>query len=204
MSARKIVTKSIIDDFSTYVGRDGELFYDITANSLKISDGITPGGVTVLTDGTGTGGTYVLPTASTSILGGVKVDGTSITIDAGVIKATTATFSQLVISSPSVTSSTPSTGSYVSGAPILNTSLYNYFTVTSTAGADAVVNLTSGSYNGQRVTVFHGANSGDAVFIGINSSTSYSQLAVTNLGGVQTKVREYLWNGSNWFMIASA
>lgn len=41
-------------------------------------------------DGTYTtpAGTYVLPTASTTVLGGVKVDGTSITISGGVISAT--------------------------------------------------------------------------------------------------------------------
>jgi len=32
--------------------------------------------------------TYTLPTASTSVLGGVKVDGTSITVSSGVISAT--------------------------------------------------------------------------------------------------------------------
>lgn len=35
------------------------------------------------------GGSYTLPTASTSVLGGVKVDGSTITITAGVISATT-------------------------------------------------------------------------------------------------------------------
>lgn len=58
-------------------------------------------GVTLVSGGTSTlylsqdgtyttpSGTYVLPTASTSVLGGVKVDGTSITISGGVISATT-------------------------------------------------------------------------------------------------------------------
>ena len=43
----------------------------------------------VISSGGGGGGsTYVLPTASTSTLGGVKIDGTSITINQGVISST--------------------------------------------------------------------------------------------------------------------
>jgi hypothetical protein len=41
----------------------------------------------VPTGGAGGGSNYTLPTASTSILGGVKVDGTSITINSGVISS---------------------------------------------------------------------------------------------------------------------
>jgi hypothetical protein len=56
MATRKISTKHITGTIGTYVGRDGELFYDTTTNTLKISDGTTAGGVTVITDGTGTSG----------------------------------------------------------------------------------------------------------------------------------------------------
>ena len=36
---------------ATYIGRDGELWVDTVSNLLKISDGATPGGVVVTTDG---------------------------------------------------------------------------------------------------------------------------------------------------------
>ena len=55
MATRKISTKHITGTIGTYVGRDGELFYDTTTNTLKISDGTTAGGVTVSTDGGITG-----------------------------------------------------------------------------------------------------------------------------------------------------
>lgn len=45
MTIRKITTKSIIGSDSSYVGKQGELFYNPTGNEIKISDGETPGGV---------------------------------------------------------------------------------------------------------------------------------------------------------------
>jgi len=51
MATRKIVNKHINESSSTYVGQDGELFYDTVTNTLKISDGTTPGGTTLITDG---------------------------------------------------------------------------------------------------------------------------------------------------------
>ena len=54
MATRKIVNKHINESSSTYVGVDGELFYDTVTNTLKISDGTTPGGVTLNTDGSAT------------------------------------------------------------------------------------------------------------------------------------------------------
>ena len=64
--------------------------------SGQITDGSfthTEGGLTWIWNGTswrssgGTLDTYVLPTASTSVLGGVKVDGTTVTITNGVISS---------------------------------------------------------------------------------------------------------------------
>jgi len=53
MTTRKIITKAVGQSASTYVGKDGELFYDTVTNSLKISDGSTPGGATLSTAGDG-------------------------------------------------------------------------------------------------------------------------------------------------------
>jgi hypothetical protein len=54
MATRKIVNKHINESSSTYVGVDGELFYDTESNTLKISDGSTAGGITLNTDGSAT------------------------------------------------------------------------------------------------------------------------------------------------------
>lgn len=56
--------------------------------------------------------TYTLPTASTSVLGGVKVDGTSITISGGVISATTGgsgTVTSVASADSSITVTNPTT-----------------------------------------------------------------------------------------------
>jgi hypothetical protein len=65
MATRKIVTKNINTTVAAYVGQDGELFYDTVTNTLKISDGTTAGGATVVTDGTGTSGLTGVGTAGT-------------------------------------------------------------------------------------------------------------------------------------------
>lgn len=53
MTTRKLVTKAIKQSSSTYIGKDGEIFYDTVTNSMRISDGATPGGTTLGTDGSG-------------------------------------------------------------------------------------------------------------------------------------------------------
>ena len=60
MTARKLTTKAIAKSASTYIGKAGELFYDTVTATLKISNGTTPGGATLSSDGgitgVGTGG----------------------------------------------------------------------------------------------------------------------------------------------------
>ena len=58
MTTRKIDTKAVGAVFSTYIGKAGELFYDTVTATLKISNGSTPGGATLSTDGSG-GGTVI-------------------------------------------------------------------------------------------------------------------------------------------------
>ena len=74
------------DDGETRIGEKDRLWYDSNTNSIRIGDGATPGGVIV--GGSGGGSDYILPTASTTVKGGVKVDGTTITIANQVISAT--------------------------------------------------------------------------------------------------------------------
>ncbi len=69
-------------DGETRIGEKDRLWYDSGTNSIRIGDGVTPGGVIV--GGSGGGGDYVLPTASATVRGGVKI-GSNITITDGVI-----------------------------------------------------------------------------------------------------------------------
>lgn len=73
-------------DGQTRIGETGRLWYDSESNTIRVGDGETEGGVVV--GGGGDGGDYTLPTATTTVKGGVKVDGTTITISNQVISAT--------------------------------------------------------------------------------------------------------------------
>jgi hypothetical protein len=70
------------NDGETRIGEKDRLWYDSATNSIRVGDGETPGGVIV--GGSGGGSDYVLPTASSTTKGGVKI-GSNITITDGVI-----------------------------------------------------------------------------------------------------------------------
>ena len=79
MTVQKIKSGRVITVVSnTYVGEKGTIFYEESLGDLRLSNGTTPGGIP-LSLGGGTG-TYILPAATTSTLGGIKV-GHNLTID---------------------------------------------------------------------------------------------------------------------------
>lgn len=92
MPVQKIKSGRIITvEASTYVGDKGIIFYDEDTPQLRLSDGITPGGIP-FTGGGGTG-TFVLVTATTTRLGGIKVgQGLSITADGTLSAIATSTY----------------------------------------------------------------------------------------------------------------
>lgn len=68
MPVQKIKSGRVITvQAETYVGEKGIIFYDEDTGVLRLSDGITPGGILVQS----TTSTYILPPATTSTLGGV-------------------------------------------------------------------------------------------------------------------------------------
>lgn len=81
-------------DADNFVGDNGQLFFNEGLGDLRLGDGITPGGIP-LSVGGGGGGGYILPTASTTIKGGVKVDGTTITISNQVISGFSGSYNDL-------------------------------------------------------------------------------------------------------------
>jgi hypothetical protein len=48
MTTRKLDTKAIAPLYANYIGRRGEIFYDSDTITLRLSDGVTPGGVNML------------------------------------------------------------------------------------------------------------------------------------------------------------
>ena len=92
MPVQKIKSGRIITvQAPTYVGEKGIIFYDEDTPELRLSDGVTPGGILFSTGG-GTG-TYVLVTATNVRLGGIKVgSGLSITADGTLSAIATSTY----------------------------------------------------------------------------------------------------------------
>lgn len=74
-------------DGDSRIGSRNRIWYDSITNTFRIQLDDTPGGTIIGGGGSGGGSTYTLPTASTTVKGGVKVDGTTITITNGIITA---------------------------------------------------------------------------------------------------------------------
>lgn len=164
----------------------------------------TVNGVTLVNGGTSTlylsqdgtyttpSGTYVLPTASTTVLGGVKVDGTSITISGGVISATSSGGGTVT----SVDVSGGTTGLTTSGGPITTNG-----TIT-LAGTLAIAN---GGTNTTSQTT-HGVNYFNGTSIISGSGLTYDpsnlnmlQLIGSNSGRVSIVVQNTNSNGNASF-----
>ena len=91
---RKIKAGLVKDDIENFVGDEGNVFFNVETGEFRLSDGVTPGGIGI-GGGGGGGGTYTLPTASTTVKGGVKIDGTTITINNQVISGFSGSYTDL-------------------------------------------------------------------------------------------------------------
>ena len=95
MTIQKIKSGRVTSiDADTFVGPPGTLFFNEDQGDLRLGDGVTPGGIPLSFGGEG-GGNYVLPTATTTVKGGVKIDGTTIAITNQVIRVGTVPYSSL-------------------------------------------------------------------------------------------------------------
>jgi len=79
-----LTSRRNIDDGSTRIGEHDRLWYSSIDNTIRIGDNVTPGGIIV--SGGGGGSSYVLPTATDTVLGGIKIGG-NLTINNGVVTA---------------------------------------------------------------------------------------------------------------------
>lgn len=93
---------------NTFAGSDGELFVDTSKATVVVMDGSTLGGTPLATEYFVTAA--LLRASTTSTLGTVKIDGTSITISSGTIAVPVATSSQTGIARPDGTSVLVSSG----------------------------------------------------------------------------------------------
>ena len=81
------------EDGDTRIGEEGRIWYDSNTNTMRVSDGSTPGGIVI--GGSGGGSSYTLPTASTTTKGGIKIDGSTITISGSTISVGTIPYSSI-------------------------------------------------------------------------------------------------------------
>lgn len=127
-----------------------------------------------LTDGS----TYSLPTASTTVLGGVRIDGTSITINNGVISA-------VFSGSPGVIANSFSTVSVSGQNNIIATTAED--TLTLAAGSN--VTLTTNAVNKTVTISSTGTSSGIALTslsVAVNSASGSGNLIYNNTTGIFT------------------
>lgn len=68
---RKIKAGLVNHPITNFIGEKGNIFFNIDTGELRLSDGVTPGGIPIYMSGGG--GAYILPPATNSTLGGVKV-----------------------------------------------------------------------------------------------------------------------------------
>jgi len=129
------VPGAIADDF---IGDLGTLFYSEELGDLRIGDGVTPGGVPISTGGGG-GGNYTLPTASTTVKGGVKIDGTTIGIANQIISVVNGVFTTGSYSNPDWINSLAY--SKLTGTPTIPTNTNQL-----TNGADFITNSALSGY----------------------------------------------------------
>ena len=110
----------------------GELGYETDTGKFKIGNAagtawtsLSYAAVTAYGDLSGTPSAYTLPTATTSVLGGVKVDGTTVTIASGVISASASSYS-LPTATTSVLGGVKVDGSSITISSGVISSTYSY------------------------------------------------------------------------------
>jgi len=153
MAFRKIEAGLVHAPVDEFIGKTGTIFYDNDLGDFRISDGQTPGGI-ALSFGGGGGGDYTLPTATTTVKGGVKIDGTTIAITNQVIRVGTVPYSSLsgTPTIPTNNNQLTNGAAYITSAALSGLATETYVTtrgyLTTVAYADVTgkPTLFSGSY----------------------------------------------------------
>ena len=189
---------------------------DTILGGIKIGTGLSIDASTgvVTASGVSGGGSYTLPTATTSVKGGVKVDGSTITIASEVIKAATATASNLGVVSIgtglSVDSAGAATLKIASGTALGGIKIGTGLSIVSSTGVTTVATASASVLGGVKIddsTIKVNdegqiyakvtGGTGTAGFSGTGTPTvsSASNLNLTAAGRVQVTGSPFkLWN----------
>jgi hypothetical protein len=188
MAFRKIEAGLVHAPVDEFIGKTGTIFYDNSLGDFRISDGVTPGGI-ALSFGGGEGGTYTLPTATTTIKGGVKIDGSTITIANQVISVGTVPYTklsgtptiptntnQLTNGAGFITSSALSTYALSSSVPTNNNQLTNGAGYITSAALSGYATETYVTTRGYLTAVSWNDVSSKPTFATVATSGSYADL----------------------------
>ena len=117
-------------DADNFVGDIGQLFYNEGIGDLRVSDGVTAGGIPLSFGGGGGGGNYTLPTATTTVKGGVKIDGSTITIANQVISVGTVPYNKIsgTPTIPTDNSQLANSSGYITSSALTGLATQNYVT----------------------------------------------------------------------------
>ena len=147
MAFRKIEAGLVHADVDQFIGKTGTIFYDNSLGDFRISDGQTPGGI-ALSVGGGEGGNYSLPTATTTVKGGVKIDGTTIVIASQVISVGTVPYSS-VSGKPTIPTNNnelTNGAAYITSAALSGYATQNYVTTQGYITSSALTGLATETY----------------------------------------------------------
>ncbi len=163
-----------VDEF---VADLGVIYYSEELGDLRIGDGVTPGG-TSISGGGGGGGNYTLPTASTTVKGGVKVDGTTITIANQIISVANGVFSNESYANPNWITSLAY--SKLTGTPTIPTNTNQLTNGSGYITSAALAGYATESYvttRGYLTTVSYNDITGKPNFAVVATTGSYNDLS---------------------------
>jgi hypothetical protein len=165
MAFRKIEAGLVHADVDEFIGKTGTIFYDNDLGDFRISDGVTPGGIALSFGGGGGGGNYTLPTATTTTKGGVKIDGTTITIANQVISIGTVPYSSLsgTPTIPTNTNQLTNGAGYITSGALSGYATESYVTGRGYITSSSLTGLATESYVTSRGYITSSALSGYAL-----------------------------------------
>jgi len=180
MTIRKIEAGRVITkDINTFIGQEGTIFYDERTGEFRLSDGITEGGIPL---GSGGGG-YVLTTATSIRLGGVRIGaGISVSPNGTISVNTGTTFNLNTATTSTLGGVKIGTGIDISEDGTISVNSSTYFTLT--AGTDTAVSTSTGNVTIWNISTLQSVTNRGSTTSNTISITNTTTGALTVAGGV--------------------
>lgn len=165
-------------NIDNFVGKAGQVYYNPDDGVFRLSDGLTPGGIS-LGSGGGDGSGYILPVATTTRLGGVKIDGATITVANQIISVGSISYDK-ILDPPAIPTNT---NQLTNGAGfITNSALSELATetfVTTRGYLSDVPAATESTLGGIKIGSGLSIDGSGVVTVTVSGATSYNDLTDT-------------------------